>query len=72
MNLDIQSSQLSELLMRTGDLYTLATKQDLEDLRSYVVLRDQEMLQNLKSKKKSGRHSYMSFMSRKDQLMEDS
>ena len=26
MNLDIQSSQLSELLVRTGDLYALATK----------------------------------------------
>jgi hypothetical protein len=69
MNLDIQSSQLSELLMRTGDLYALATKQDLEDLRTYVLLRDQEILQNLKSKKKSGRHSYMS---RKDQSREES
>ena len=55
--------------MRTGDLYALATKQDLEDLRTYVLLRDQEILQNLKSKKKSGRHSYMS---RKDQMREES
>jgi len=59
-------------MSRTGELYSLATKQDVEDLRTYVLMRDQEILQSIQAKKRSGRaHSYMSFMSRKEERREE-